>query len=455
MNLKSKSFLQIPYSEVLINGNGPVTTTLNMPGGKLVIFLTVLMFFMSLTAGTLASDQPDTSTHENLDTRWQPWIGSWRLISGDINTSESPMTEQYMLTITPEENGKSIIMKGYRDKEVLSEEKIIVDNMQHPLMSDNCTGWYMYSWSKTGKRLLLKSESGCSGDLKQLISGMSIIDDTGDWLDIQLLQNGTERAVAIRRYRDVDQASVTIGRANGVLTRISAGENFSIDEIIELSAKVEPEVLEAALLELRKPFPIDSQQLLRLADSKVPSQIVDLMVALSFPEKFKVERTTVSSVERPMAEMGYPVDIDDCRDHGYPFFPWYWGASIYSSCDYWHWGWGIGLGWYYTYWGRPYFNGEGHGVDVGRLIKGLGYTRVSPYNTGSAPDNAQPRYAQPRNAPAGQETESRPGSGSLSGMSSSGYSGGTSSSSSTGSSSGSSNKYPCASPGGYSSGYCD
>jgi len=371
------------------------------------------------------------------------------MVSNTANTTESTMKEQYLLTIGPGDNSNSITMKGYRDEKVLSEENIIADGMRHSLMSDKCTGWYLYSWSETGKRLLLNSESSCSGDVPHRVSGMSMIDDTGGWVDIQLLQNGKEKTVTLRRYRNVDSASVSPGMTNTAkpaFARISAGTDFSIDEIIELSAKVEPEVLEAAVLELRKPFPINSKQLVRLADSKVPSEIVDLMVALSFPDEFTVERTAISPVQTPVVQMGYPVVDDDCWDYGYQLFPWYWGSSIYSPCDYWSLGWDVRPGWYYPYWGRLNHGGGGHGIDVGKLVEGRGYTRVKSGNPGSTP-----RYARPRNAQTAQEKASWPTSNTNSGISSSGSLSGSSS----GSSSSSSSKTPCASPNGYSRGDCD
>ena len=171
------------------------------------------------------------------------------------------------------------------------------------------------------------------------------------------------------------------------------------------------------------------------------------MVALSFPDKFTVERTTVSQGQRPIAQIGNPVEIDDCWDYGYPLFPWYWRSSIYSACDYWDLGWAVGLGWYYPYWGRPNYGGGGYKIDTGRLVEGHGYTRVSPGNS-----SPSPRYARPRNTPEGQEAAaSRSTESSSSGMSSSGYS----SESSSGTSTSSASKSPCASPSGYSSGNCD
>lgn len=440
----NKCFLLIRCAESPIKGNRTNRLTARIILRNLILFGVALVFSMGVAPESRALDQPDTGSYKNLDARWLPWIGSWQMVS--VNATENTVKDQYLFTISPSgDSGNSITMKGFHDEKVLSRETIITDGMRHPLTNDKCTGWYTYSWSETGKRLLLKSESNCQGELQRLISGMSIIDDTGEWVDIQLLQNGKGKAVTIRRYRNVDNASVGpggINEATPAFARSSAGSNFSISEIIELSAKVEPEVLEAALLELRKPFPINSKQLEHLADSKIPSEIIDLMVALSFPDDFTVERMTISPVQRPIdLVMGYPVDTDVCWDDDYPFFPWHWRPFIDSPCDYWYMGWDAGFGWYYPYRWHTYFGGEGHGIDIGRLVEGRGYTRVQPNVPGSH------RYAQPRTAPAGQGKTVQPASSSNSEISTSG--------SSSGSSTGSSSKSPCASPSGYSAGNCD
>jgi len=449
MQSNTRYFLTIRHGKSYGQGNGIKGLTVRTIFRNLLLVWVAIVFLMTFADTARASGQSDNESYKNLDSRWLPWVGSWRMVPNTFNPTESTVKEQYLLTISPGDNEKAVTMKGYRDEEVLSEENIIADGTRHPLTSDTCTGWYMYSWSETGKRLLLRSESSCSGETSRLISGMSVMDDNGEWVDIQLLQNGKEKAFTIRRYRNVDNASITPGGTsanNPAFSRISTGSNLSINEIIELSAKVEPEVLEAALMELRKPFPINSKQLERLADSKVPSEIVDIMVALSFPNEFTVERTTIAPAQKPMASMGYPVVTDECWDDEYPFFPWYWRSTIYGSCNYWDIGWNVWPGWYYYYWWYPTFGGGGHGIDAGRLVEGRGYARVQPANPSSSP-----RYAQPRNGQAAQERASRQASGSFSETSSSG----SSSVSSSGSSSGSSSKTPCASPNGYSLGDCD
>ena len=437
-------------------GNRPSVTVALKILRSLFLSGTVLAVSVTFAAGIQASEQP-ASAMENVDARWLPWIGSWKLVSNAVNTSESPSREEYMLTIAPGDDGKSVTRKAYLEDAVLSEKKIAADGLRQPLTEDECTGWYQYSWSETGKRLLFKSESTCQDNLPRMASGMWIINGDGEWLDIQSLYSGEEKAVMMRRYQHADSDPVTSDRVNGVFARISAGAEFSNSEIIELCKKVEPEVLEAAIIEMHKPFLINSKQLVILANSGVPSNIVDLMVALSFPDKFKVERTAISQVETPELRQDYPPPPPPYRywPYEYPFYTWHWGASVYWPYDYWYLGWDMWPGWrysywYYPYWWYPYSGGGSYPSDVGRLVEGRGYTRVSTGNSGTST-----RRAQPRMAPERTNMEGRSATGSSSGLSSSGWSSGSSGSYSGGSSAGSSGKTPCASPGGYSSGNCD
>jgi len=173
-------------------------------------------------------------------------------------------------------------------------------------------------------------------------------------------------------------------------------------------------------------------------------------VALSFPDKFTVERTTISTAQKTAP----PASYQDFGPHPYPYwhyghhlYSWYWDSYFYSPYyDYWYIGCNTWPAWYYPYRIYPHYWGGSYKRDSGRLIEGSGYTRINPVGTGSSP-----RYARPRTSLMEQETANRASSSSFYGTSSSGYSSGSYS----GSSSGSSSKTPCASPGGYSSGDCD
>jgi len=468
MCLKNDYFFKAFYSWILSGRKKTAEDSAPKFYSGLLFFGIILLFSISLTNMTWASEQ-GTENYENIDARWLPWMGSWQLLSKKVNASESSSSKDYFLTISPGSNGKSIVMKGHQGDKVMVEEEIIADGHRHQLNDKKCSGYYVYTWSETGKRLLLESESNCPGDPPRKISGMSIIDENSNWLDIQLLQNGEDKAISIRKYRNIDSDSITSSRFNPgkiSVSRIAAGKNFSIDEIIELSSKVEPEVLETALLETRKPFPINSKQLVRLADAGVNSRTVDLMVAFSFPDKFTVEQEKISLAQSTRTTEGKQVYYSYFR-HPYnyysyycPILPWHWASSSYMAYayDYSYLGWYLAdRMYYYPLWTYPpqnYYYGGGGGTVRDRdggatVVKGKGFVRGTSDSSASST-----RRALPRNAPAVQRA---PVQATSSGGSSSGYSGGGSSGSSGGSSSGSvstssGSSQPVVTPNGFSRG---
>lgn len=361
-----------------------------------VIGIALLVISMVSVSQSRAAGQAGPSTDSrirNLDSRWIPWIGSWRLISNITQTGDLVETSKNLLEIKPGDDGKSVVMKGFHDKEVLyDEKKVVVDGSRRPLKDNDCEGWYKYSWSDTGKRLLFDSELTCPGSRPRVISGISLFANAGEWLDIQMLKSGGDRMITIRRYRQASgNQNIPVERSAAEFARVAAGANLSIDEIIELTHKVAPEVIEAALVELRKPFQIDSEVLERLADADVSSRVVDLMVAVSYPERFTIEQREAEPARRPQPRLPdtylvYPYAWAPFGMWSYydPFFPWYWPSASWLY-GYWGWGWSG----YPIYVGRP-GHGGGYRVSGGRLVAGKGYSRVQP----SGPRGS--RYAVPR-----------------------------------------------------------
>jgi hypothetical protein len=65
---------------------------------------------------------------------------------------------------------------------------------------------------------------------------------------------------------------------------------MSLEDVTEASAKIASQALEAAIVETQSRFSLDSRSLKQLANAKVPANVIDLMVAQSFPSHFRVER---------------------------------------------------------------------------------------------------------------------------------------------------------------------
>src|SRR5690606_6358956 len=71
----------------------------------------------------------------------------------------------------------------------------------------------------------------------------------------------------------------------------AAGARLSLADVTEAVDQVSPRVLEAALVESDASFALSSRDLIDLDDAGVPDSVTDLLVALSYPERFVVERS--------------------------------------------------------------------------------------------------------------------------------------------------------------------
>jgi hypothetical protein len=142
---------------------------------------------------------------------------------------------------------------------------------------------------------------------------------------------------------------------------------LSIEDVKEAVNKVAPEALQAAIYELKGGFDLTGERLIELDRAGVPDQIIDLMVAQSFPKRFVVERNT--SGGGGWGSSGF--------DSMWPYYsdPFFY-TSYYAPFG-------------YRYWGSYdpyYFQGPGFVVvnppteiqpsGQGRVIDGRGYTRV-------------------------------------------------------------------------------
>jgi hypothetical protein len=347
------------------------------------------------------------------------------------------------------------------------EQTIVADGSTQPLSEADCQGNQVSQWSRDGERLFTRVELSCAGRPTRVVSGITQL-AKGQWVDAQATVIDGDHDVRIRRYR---RTSDQFSGAAPV-----AGAPMSVEDVIEASGKVLSPALEAALVESGGRFSLDSRTLKHLADAGVSPNVIDLMVAQAYPDRFHVERPSAypsntaasgsyggsyggsasysGNTTVILGSSAYPSPMYDPFWSNYyyysPFaYPYYWGSSYYPYRSY-----GYGYRNYYNnyYYGNSggsiypgggsgprgtaqpgspdYRGGDGQGGD-GAMVKGRGYTRVRPSSETSGDGNSTGATA-PRTAPSGRTPRSvTSGSdASGSGSSSSGSSGGDSSSSS-------------------------
>ena len=158
----------------------------------------------------------------------------------------------------------------------------------------------------------------------------------------------------------------------------------------EAAATADPRVVEAMLTETEPRLQIDRDTLVELDDAGIDSGVIDLLVALAYPQRFVVERRRSGSSGGGWSSTGGGFAYDPISyGAAYPYYMTPFGYYGYMRHG--------GLyGAYSPYYGSPFFGGGGNpfielGGDQaprGGAVKGLGYTRVrqrtAVENVGSA-----------------------------------------------------------------------
>jgi hypothetical protein len=285
------------------------------------------------------------------------WLGCWDVMADSEEGPQELREERQKVCVAPGYDPKTLDLTVLIDERVIAIETIVADGSRRPFSEGGCEGWIRNILSEDRRRLYLQSEVTCIDGRPRSLSGASMIVSGDLWVDIHVLRIDGEREIAIQYYRPI---GADIARLPGALptamytARLAAAARLTTADVIEALQVVDPAVVEAMLLESEASFGIDSDLLLHLDETGVPGEVVDLMVALSFPEYFAIEDGTVS--RQPEVYYG---------SYEPPWYPYY--------------GYGYGFGYYYHH---PYPDGGGH-HDTGhggRVIRGRGYVGVRQTN---------------------------------------------------------------------------
>jgi len=434
---------------------------------------------LAIAVGVLTAYPAFAQAPERLDARWTPWLGCWRLVqetAREANPSSSieallesgttqrarsgASADEIRVCVLPTDVGVGVKMTTFAGGRSVLEQTVFGDGLSHPVNEAECRGTLTSEWSRDGERLFTRAELACNGQPKRTVSGLTLLTrEPGAagasagvgrpaWLDVQAVEVDGDLQVRIRRYeRAVDQSAGAAELPSDVSTRaIITARNVSatpitIDDVIEASSKIASPAVEAALVETGSRFGLDSRALIKLADNGVQKNVIDLMVALSFPEHFKVERTVRSAapvVTYSGSQYGGYSGYGGYSPYGlYDPYAYY---SYYSPFAYSYWGTNYyGPGYYGPgYYGSGYYGPSYYGPGIvpsapsgatsgshGRVIQGRGYTQVRPNDASDSSGTGQSTTSSRTDGSTSTYSNSgRSDSGSSSGGGSGGVSGG-------------------------------
>lgn len=336
-------------------------------GGRLGLLSGAAVLVLATAQPTAAQTLPSAMS--------DAWLGCWMLRADHVTDAtaidplEIPLRSpgepsDVRVCVARSDDDSGFVLTTYAGSQPALTQTIVPDGREHPIDEVGCRGTTRAEWSRNRDRLFTRAELACNEGAPRTISQLAMMIRGGTWLDIQSVTTEGRESMRVRRYRRAP------GEAGATLSAVPT-EQLTLADVRELSAKVSPRVVEAALLETRSRFDLDGETMIALDDAGVPDSVTDLMVALSYPEHF--------TVERPAAGGGYGVISDWGAMPGWSYGdPYLWG--LYSPYAYGFWG-------HTTPWGFPGYgwvvveDGAGEPSeprDHGRVVEGLGYTRVRP-----------------------------------------------------------------------------
>ncbi len=359
-----------------------------------------------LAAPAAAQDEADagaaTAVAADLaDARWLPWMGCWQLREEQVDPAAAgdgaEFPERTVVCITPAEDGGGATLTARADDGVLVERTLVADGVRHALTEGDCSGWERREWSDDGRRLFTRGEVRCGTDEPRRMSGVSLLSNRSTWVDVQSVSVGGRGHIEIRRYnpaRDAEASDdVRLPATPGAIrdARQSVAGPLTASSVREAAAKADSPVVEALLTETRPRLDLDAATLIELDDAGVGGNVIDVLVALAYPDHFVVERRSGGRRGGGGGLGGgglgsWSPSGSYWAPFGYSYLGWY-GYDTWRNA-YWY------NPYYYNGWGGPRAvaaGAEDVETGTGRVVRGLGYTRVSqraPVSRGgAAPDS--------------------------------------------------------------------
>jgi len=419
-----------------------------------------LLFAIALAAGPLQAQEttpaPKSTQTSPVDSGWAPWLGCWQ-------PAEEGLVAGWRVCVTPNE-ASGVTLRTLVGDQPTSEESIIADGASHPIRDAECQGSERAEWSRNGQRVFRRADVTCGKGAPRRLSGLAFLTpelvkspraplrhpfasdlaflQTEDlvWIDVQFVESAGTESVRVRRYRRaVDQSlpgGATLPPSSALAAATAPADTpWTVSDVIEASAKLPPDAVQAALSELNMGFALNAKGLIAMDDAGVADSVIDLMIALTYPSRFVVDRAGGS----PDSIVAIGPSTGPVQPfYGYSGYLPYFGYG-YSGYDPYF---GYGYSGYYPYFGygySGYYPGGGYGGGYypgypgggggtrpqpeGRVVNGRGYTQVRPREAGSGGYGSTGSTAGANGSSSGSSSGSS-GGASSGGVSTQGYSGG-------------------------------
>lgn len=314
-----------------------------------------------LASGAAADAAPATGEEGIRDSArnsgWIAWFGCWEA-ADDVQYEGGNL----LVCFEPVDDGDGVEIRTLVDGEVLALERFVADGVPVPAAEGGCEGDRTARWSSDGSRVFVSSELACAEGVTRSSSGVMALTRNGsEWLEIHSVEAGNRQAtVGVRRFVPASRDALELHgvepygtdlRLAVTTARAQASAPLSHAAVAELVDEAGADVTRALIAETGNPFALDARSLKELRAAGVPADVLDVMVAVTYPERFEIEGASWH------AEAASPVLPQERARADWPvtrrgYSPWAMGWYGWSGFGYSRMGYGLRA--YDPYW-QPYW----------------------------------------------------------------------------------------------------
>jgi hypothetical protein len=252
-----------------------------------------LALMPALAPGTVALQGAAPQAQE--DSRWLPWLGCWE------PAGETPEDgAEILVCVQPVAGGVEI--STLADGEVMGVERIQADGAAQPAAEGGCEGTREARWSADSRRVYVLSDLRCAEGVHRTTSGVFSITGGGEnWTEIHAVRSGDRQPVlAVRSFHPASPA--TLARHDHTLSpeldhrdlairtaRMAAASALDVEDVQEAVDLAGAELASALVVEMGYGFDLDAATLRALSEQGMPADVMDMMVAVTWPERFQIE----------------------------------------------------------------------------------------------------------------------------------------------------------------------
>ena len=305
---------------------------------------------------------PVAAQEGDLRAGWQPYLGCW--------VSMEAEEDQGGLCLVAD--GQDVEMLTIIDGAVAFSEPLVADGGTHEFERDDCQGTESARFSEDRRRLYTASLVNCDGEPPRRSTGIISMPGLDEWVDVRAIEANGATTVWSQRYQRTSHSvlnqlglAAPVARPNpfalrGGITYATAA--ITIDDVIDASSNVDTDAVQGWLASVEQQFEgLSAEDLIRMEDAGVATAVIDVVVAVSFPEQFALNEE-LDSADRNRYMYGWAD----------PFYPYY-GYSRYGG--YGRYGYGGYYNRYYPGYYTPVVVSVHRRDGGGQAVAGGGYRR--------------------------------------------------------------------------------